>query len=203
MADTCIFCGKEIGFWQADQLTCGGVSQPVCGKCADKYADLPQHQRARLALETGRARDSEGLQSYLDRRAEKLEREARRRDFQEKTLVCCGQRMVQVEEVSFLSRVSLFQTYTDTMVMFRCDCCGQVKFFDASFLYYTPPQEDAPVLSQVPETEETEKLVTCPVCGKEHSPLIGCPRCALRGGQEKRTTYAPKKKQDKRPPWEK
>lgn len=151
MADTCIFCGKEIKFWQADQLTCGGVPQKVCSKCANKYADLPQYQRARLALETGRARDPEELEKYLARWEEKLAREARRRERQEETLVCCGQRMARVDEVSFLSRAGLFQTYTDDMIMFRCDCCGQVKFFDASFLRYTPPQEDAPVPPQAPE----------------------------------------------------
>ena len=36
MAEVCIFCGKEIKFWQTDQLTCGGVPQKVCSKCAER-----------------------------------------------------------------------------------------------------------------------------------------------------------------------
>lgn len=153
MANTCIFCGREITFWQADFLTCGGVSQPACGKCADKYMGLPCHQRARLALETGRARSPEKIQEYLDTREAKFAQEAKRRARQEESLMCCGQRMTRVEEVSFLSRTNLFQTYTGLMVMFRCELCGQVKFFDASFLKYTPSQEEVTLPPQAPERE--------------------------------------------------
>ena len=153
MADTCIFCGKEIKFWQTDSLTCGGVSQPVCGKCADKYMGLPHHQRARLALETGRARSPEKIQEYLDEREAKLALEAKRRARQEETLTCCGQRMTKVDEVSFLSQMGLFQSYTDPLVMFRCELCGQMKFFGASFLAYTPSEEETTLPPQAPEQE--------------------------------------------------
>ena len=67
--------------------------------------------------------------------------------------MCCGQRMTKVDEVSFLSRTSFTQTYTDTMVMFRCELCGQLKFFDASFLAYTPSEEEITLPPQTPEQE--------------------------------------------------
>lgn len=153
MADTCIFCGKEIKFWQADQLTCGGIAQPVCGKCAKRYVNLPQRQRAALALETGRARFPEKIQEFLDEGEAKYALEAARREHQEKTLMCCGQRMTKVDEVSFLSQMGLFQAYTDTMIMFRCELCGQVKFFDASFFEYTPSEEELTLPPQTPEQE--------------------------------------------------
>lgn len=151
MADTCIFCGKEIKFWQAGQLTCGGVPQPACGKCGDEYMGLPHHQRARLALETGRARSPEKIQEYLDAREAKFALEARRRARQEEALICCGQRMAKVDKVNLTSRVGFIQDYTGEMVMFRCGLCGQVKFFDASFLEYTPSEEEVTLPSQVPE----------------------------------------------------
>ena len=153
MADVCIFCGKEFNFWNADALTCGGVSQPVCGKCADKYAGLPHHQRARLALESGRARSPEQIREYLDEREAKLAQEAQRRELQQEALACCGQRMDRVEEVNLLSRAGLVQTYVGSMIMFRCGRCGQVKFFDASFLEYTPAEEDVPLPPEAPEQE--------------------------------------------------
>lgn len=153
MADTCIFCGKEIKFWQADQLTCGGVPQKVCGPCGNRYLILSQRQRAVLALETGRAEGQERIEAFLKETEEEQKREDARRKDQEKTLMCCGQRMTKVDEVSFLSRMGFIQTYTDTMVMFRCEQCGQVKFFDASFLAYTPSEEEVTLPPQAPEQE--------------------------------------------------
>lgn len=191
MADKCIFCGKDAPFWKGDVLSCGGVNQPVCFECRDQYIKIPLLQRARLALETGRARSPEKIQEFLDQEAEKAVREAQRQERQRETVRCCGQEMTRVDEVAFLRRSSWIQEYTDNMVMFRCELCGQIKFFDAAFLGGASAEQ------------EKEELVTCPVCGKEHSPLVGCPRCAVRGAQERRTTYAPKPKKDKRPPWEK
>lgn len=153
MADTCIFCGKEIKFWQADQLTCGGIAQPVCGKCAKRYVNLSQRQRAVLALETGRAEGREHMEAFLKETEEQQRRDEARRSCQEKTLACCGQRMAKVDEVSLVSRMGFVQDYTDTLVMFRCDCCGQVKFFDASFFEYAPSEEETTLPPQTPEPE--------------------------------------------------
>lgn len=157
MAETCIFCGKEIKFWQADQLTCGGVPQKVCGKCGERYMNLSHRQRAILALETGRAEGRERMEAFLKETEGQQKRDEARRKCQENTLMCCGQRMTKVDEVSFLSQMGLFQTYTDTMVMFRCDCCGQIKLFDASFLEYTPSEEETTLPLQVPE-QESERI---------------------------------------------
>lgn len=151
MADICIFCGKETTIWNGgDVLVCGGVTQPVCGACRDRYIGLPLRQRARLALETGRARTPESIQEYLDKLDAALAQEATRREYQEKSLACCGQEMAQVDEVSFLSRTDLFQSYTGNMIMFRCDRCGQVKFFDSAFLHYTTVEEDVPIPAEKP-----------------------------------------------------
>ena len=49
-----------------------------------------------------------------------------------------------------------------------------------------------------------EKTVTCPVCGKEHPANVGCPRCALQKGTERKRSVPPKKDSPwKKPPWEK
>lgn len=153
MADICIFCGKEIKFWQADQLTCGGVPQKVCGKCGNRYMNLSHRQRAVLALETGRAEGSERIEAFLRETEEQQKQEDARRRYQESTLTCCGQQMTKLDEVSFLSQAGFLQTYTDTMVMFRCELCGQVKFFDVSFLAYTPSEEETTLPPQAPEPE--------------------------------------------------
>ena len=61
--------------------------------------------------------------------------------------------MTKVDEVSLVSRMGFVQDYTDTLLMFRCDCCGQVKFFDASFLEYAPSEEETTLPPQAPEPE--------------------------------------------------
>lgn len=70
--------------------------------------------------------------------------------------------------------------------IYRCPRCGRIELF-------APEEEVIP-----PEEQD----ITCSVCGTKHSPLIGCPHCALTRAY----SYAPrepkpKKKKDKLP-WE-
>lgn len=70
--------------------------------------------------------------------------------------------------------------------LYRCTQCGKIALYAAAAT-----------------TQEAEEMVRCPNCGAEHSPVIGCPRCALNrasGGMSR--TYPPKKKKEKLP-WEK
>ena len=92
-------------------------------------------------------------QNTLKQQAYQQKRDEVRRSCQEKTLTCCGQRMTKVDEVSLVSRMGFVQDYTDTLLMFRCGCCGQVKFFDASFLEYAPSEEETTLPPQAPEPE--------------------------------------------------
>lgn len=74
--------------------------------------------------------------------------------------------------------------------LYSCPSCGKVELYSADF--------------KSPEEQEREADVVCPVCGTGHSPLIGCPRCALNaaaGGPSTWQKDRPKKK-DKKPPWE-
>lgn len=162
MADICIFCGKEMRLWQSDVLTCGGVQQPVCRTCSDQYAGLSQRQRGHLALKTGRAQEPERIQAFLDQADAELARDRQRWERQQETLLCCGQRMAEVDKVSFLSQIGFIQTHTGPMLLFRCDRCGQMKLFDASFFAYTPSETEIPALPELPDTAPST-----PVPGKK------------------------------------
>lgn len=153
MADKCIFCGKDISFLKCDVLSCGGVNQPVCFACRDRYIEVPLLQRARLALETGRAMEPEAIEDFLKKAEDKAALEARRQEYQKKTLTCCDRRMTEVREVSFVNRAAFFEVCTELMVMFRCDCCGQVKLFEQSFLRYTPAEKQVPIPPEAPGAE--------------------------------------------------
>ena len=76
--------------------------------------------------------------------------------------------------------------------LYACPVCGKVELYTAGF-----PSE--------PEEAQEGADVVCPVCGTKHSPLIGCPNCALQGAHSPlRSPSAPaKKKKARKPPWEK
>lgn len=69
--------------------------------------------------------------------------------------------------------------------VYVCTQCDKVE------LYAAQVEEDKP-----------QETVKCKVCGAEHSPLIGCPRCALNNAGSYWSSK-PKEKKTKRPPWEK
>lgn len=151
MADTCIFCGKETTVWNGgDVLVCGGVSQPVCGSCRNRYVNVPLCQRAKLALNTGRARTPERIQEFLDEMDAKWALEAQRQEYQEKTLMCCGRKMEKLDEGAISLARDFFEGFTNRLWIFRCECCGQVKFFDASFLIRTPQEEEVAIPEEAP-----------------------------------------------------
>lgn len=192
MAELCVFCGKELKLFGKESLVCGGVAQSACSDCAETYLRVFDIQRCREVLKTGRAREPEKVAAFLERE-EKRQRE--RAEWREKASRCpaCGAEMeLKLENFSIGADGAggLMTLLADTyeVDLYACPICGKVELYTAGFWK---------------EEEEPEDLVTCPVCGKEHSPQIGCPRCALRSGQERQTTYGPKKKRDKKPPWEK
>lgn len=53
MAQTCIFCGRELGFFTRQNITCGGVEQPACSQCYEMLRDLSLRERGERALATG------------------------------------------------------------------------------------------------------------------------------------------------------
>ena len=75
-----------------------------------------------------------------------------------------------------------------------CPVCGKVELYTA-----------ASVLTQAKDEEEQ---VTCPVCGTRHSPLIGCPSCAVRMAQSGQRPSPSRESSSqlenrRKPPWEK
>lgn len=166
MENICIFCGREIGRWKDEELLCGYQLQTVCVDCWERYKKAPPIQRARLALESGRAKDPEGIRRFLEKEEAQETQNAQRRALQRETLTCCGQTMRTMGEYSFRHRDGLFEGYAPTMTAFRCERCGQVKFFDTRFLSEeqpeiqipdTPPESPKPTRSRSGEKPPWEK----------------------------------------------
>ena len=74
------------------------------------------------------------------------------------------------------------------MDLYACPVCGKVELYTA-----------ASVLTQAKDEEEQ---VTCPVCGTRHSPLIGCPRCALNHAEKRGSAQEQSGETSSKPPWE-
>lgn len=211
MADSCIFCGKTLSFFTRISLNCGGVDQLSCADCAEKYGKESMIQRARLALDTGRAREPEKLTAFLEgeekRRQAQEQLRQEREKWREKACPVCGTEMeLKLENFSIGADGGggLMTLLADTyeVDLFACPVCGKVELYTARFF-----REEEP---------EPEEQVTCPVCGTRHSSSVGCPTCALlsaRSGRRPQPAEAaqPETKPFKpsrsrpgqKPPWEK
>lgn len=197
MARICVFCGKELGVFERDTLLAGNVSQPACKQCWNRLFEMPQEERGRLALETGRALEPEKIMANLERYREREEKKARARQALrtgEKCPRCggpmekCGLKYFHLGDEGLfgpVARDGLFASWLEAEV-FRCAHCGWGEF------YLPQPPE-------LPADLQQEEQVTCPVCGTRHSPDIGCPRCAMSRTAAREGTKRPEKK----PPWEK
>ena len=147
MAEKCIFCGKAVTIWSGIHLACGGADQPACSECAEKYGWEPLLQRARL--EQKRQAESEKRKQAREELLNKA-REGRR-----ETTRCCGFEMVRDGVYTFADQtpfaMRMLPLYTPTMVLFRCEVCGQIKLFDAEFF---PPEEGGAEPEPRPEPEQ-------------------------------------------------
>ena len=185
---------------------CGGVTQPTCSECYKTLRDLGQKERGERALATGRAVDPEEIAANIQREEQKeqaaQERQEKARQVLRTGQTClrCGGPMEKYGTKLFhlgdeglmgpVARDGLFASWLEAEV-FRCAHCGWGEF------YLPQPPE-------LPADLQQEEQVTCPVCGTRHSPLGGCPRCAMNMGQ-RRSTAAREgtKRPEKKPPWEK
>ena len=203
MAKRCIFCGKEYGLFGGGMVLCGDTDEPVCSNCVDELTPLSPTERAERALATGRALYPDELQKFLNReRIQQAKKQARlERAHQairtDKTCLRCGGPMVKYGTKIFhlgdegllgpVARDGLFASWL-TAEIIRCAQCGKAEF-------YLP---EPPELPNIPDEEE--EPVTCPVCGTRHSPLIGCPNCAMKQATSPRSGNT---QTGTKPPWEK
>ena len=154
MAERCAMCGNELGFLGRGSIQLYGTVQPVCRDCEKSYnakADEPERERRRQKLLSSPwLREREHVEKLIAEQEEQRQRqqaeqvrqaqleEERARARQEQTR-CCGQEMEDMGPFVFqLGQHGFFTGDWNhlaagamEMTMYRCPCCGQVKFFDA------------------------------------------------------------------------
>jgi len=143
MEDRCIFCGEELSLLKRKKLYCGGIGQTVCGKCFQKYSGCTPAERARLALETGRAASADELRAYVDHmdavQEKRQQQEQEKRQQRDSGRIClrCGERMLQYRPVTLklgketylFSDLNRLITGSLDVKVLRCENCGMAEFY--------------------------------------------------------------------------
>ena len=148
----CVLCGQETGLFDRDSIRFYRTTQVVCSKCRDRYEKAEGPERDAL--------DQRILSSYClenretvrrgyeaaqeQKRAEEEARRERERQLQERrerqraVLTCCGQEMTSMgvytfqlgEHTFLLGDLDNLLSGSLELALFRCERCGQIKFFD-------------------------------------------------------------------------
>ena len=182
----CVLCGKKIGMFDQINLDFHGTQQPLCSDCDKRLQNAPPQEREALN------------QQILDS-PHLLEADTVRANvYTGKPCPACGATLecrlrnfsIGQDGYGGLSSLGLPSYAVD---LFACPKCGKVELYTARFAAQPPVEEES---------------VTCPVCGTRHSPLIGCPSCAVQAAQSGRISASPKETSPRgrnkvTPPWEK
>ena len=185
----CVLCGQKLGMFDKVKIDFHNTKQSVCSDCANRLDNTVGPERAELFRQI---LDSPYLENGEDIRADINTG---------KPCPACGAILhrklrnfsIGSDGYGGLSSLGLPSYEVD---LYACPQCGKVE------LYTAAPGAWAALTDQ-PEAEQ----VTCPDCGTRHSPLIGCPSCAVRQAglgrsfpqEEKQSTS----KRSKKVPWEK
>lgn len=137
----CVLCGKELGVLGRGHILFYGVEQPVCADCKKRYDQSERKDwLCQRMLQSRDLRDREFIEQSirLDQEREELKRrQAERKRRSKDTVQCCGRPMTFLKTTCLLTeRENLLSqwSYLPQVCVFRCEECGQVKFYDPSFL---------------------------------------------------------------------
>ena len=142
MAEVCAFCGTELKRFGKDTLVCASITQTVCKDCWTRYRDATQIERCRDILKHSWAKEPEEIRTFLEEREQEKAREQAKAEKLGRLMKCCGQPMTPLGMSEFqLGRTSwIFGDWPNLLAgamelaLFRCECCGQIKFMDPKFM---------------------------------------------------------------------
>lgn len=124
----CVFCGKKLSAFRYDIVYCGAVAQVVCKDCKKEVDMLPEEERCRRALASGRADQPEKIREAMEL--------AERAEQARMTCLRCGGKL-RFGELQSLDNSPLRDSiFADTFEVLPayCDQCGKIEFFDYEVL---------------------------------------------------------------------
>lgn len=152
--DHCVLCGKELSFFSRSSITVYSTHQTACTSCQEQYDRAKPEEKAVLLQRILRSPDLGDRDFVLKNRRFREEEAARikaaekerqqmllqRPISQRAILTCCERAMTPLGVSEFqMGREGFFldtHMFEGSMrfAIFRCDCCGQLKFFDPKFI---------------------------------------------------------------------
>ena len=152
----CVLCGKECGFFERSYIAFYGTEQTACSTCEQIYRKASTEQRQALQkqifssphlkkreLTLERFEQKQQEQQALQEKQRKQEQLLLERPTRQKeALRCCDREMVSEgvsqfqlgEHTFFGGDFSHLMAGSMSLAVYRCECCGQIKFFDPSYL---------------------------------------------------------------------
>ena len=152
----CILCEKEVGVWTTCLISLCDTDQALCEDCMQKFRQA--NDETKILLREKMARSPHLLkgdevranlpahrrrwQQELEEKRQKQHQEQQRKVRLEAMARCCDQPMTymgvstfQLGEYSFLlGDWSHLMSGAMHMAIFRCETCGQLKFFDPEYV---------------------------------------------------------------------
>ena len=148
----CVLCGQETGLFDRCSIHFYRTTQIICSKCQDRYekAEGPERDALDQRILSSHCLENRDVvrRNYeADQEQKRAEEEARleqerqlqeRRERQRAVLTCCGQEMTSMgvstfqlgEHTFFLGDLDNLLSGSLELALFRCERCGQIKFFD-------------------------------------------------------------------------
>lgn len=152
----CVLCGEKIGVMSQCFVPLCGVSQSLCGDCAERYRQASEEEKIPLREKMVRSpyllgRDEvlknlpgerASWQRTLEQERERQEQERERKQRLSQNVRCCDRPMTslgvstfQLGEYTFLGGdLGNLLAGSMDLALFRCEVCGQIKFFAPEFL---------------------------------------------------------------------
>ena len=152
----CVLCGKEVGMMSQCFIQLCGTSQSLCGDCTERCRQATQEEKIFLWEKMARSpylikrdevlknlpKEREAWQQALDQERQKQERDQERKQRLSRNVRCCDQPMTslgvstfQLGEHTFLAGdLGNLLAGSMDLALFRCEVCGQIKFFDPNFV---------------------------------------------------------------------
>ena len=157
----CVLCRQEIGLFGRYGIVFYRTSQTVCHDCQARYQKSAGPERdaldQRILASPSLENRSTVLRNYEEDKAKELAEAEKRRDQdqmalerrerQRAVLHCCDREMTPLgnftfqlgEHTFFLGDLDNLLSGSLELALFRCNCCGQIKFFDPSFVKEISP----------------------------------------------------------------
>lgn len=148
----CVLCGQETSIFGRCSINFYRTTQIVCSKCQDRYekAEGPERDALDRRILTSRSLENRDVvrrgyeAAQEQKRAEEEARREQERQLQERrerqraVLTCCGQEMTSMgvstfqlgEHTFLLGDLDNLLSGSLELALFRCERCGQIKFFD-------------------------------------------------------------------------